>query len=88
MIRQIEKLFDDMVRPALAAHGGNIELIDIDNNKIFVKMSGGCQGCASSTATLKDGVERLVKQHYPDIEEIVDLTDHDSGDNPYYTSET
>jgi Fe-S cluster biogenesis protein NfuA len=88
MIRQIEKLFDEMVRPALAAHGGNIELIDIDNNKIFVKMSGGCQGCASSTATLKDGVERLVKQNYPEIEEIVDLTDHNSGDNPYYTEES
>jgi Fe-S cluster biogenesis protein NfuA len=88
MIRQIEKLFDEMVRPALAAHGGNIELIDIDNNKIFVKMSGGCQGCASSTATLKDGVERLVKQNYPEIQEIVDLTDHNSGDNPYYTEES
>lgn len=85
MIRQIEKLLDDMIRPALAAHGGNIELIDIDNNKVFVKMSGGCQGCASSQATLTDGVERLIKQHYPEIEEVVDLTDHDSGDNPYYS---
>ncbi len=84
MMRQMEKLFDDMVRPALKAHGGDIELIDIDNDKVFVKMTGGCQGCASSTATLKDGVERLVRQHYPEITEIVDLTDHTSGDNPYY----
>jgi len=85
MIRQVEKLLDDMIRPALAAHGGNIELIDIDNNKVFVKMSGGCQGCASSQATLTDGVERLIKQHYPEVEEVVDLTDHESGDNPYYS---
>ncbi|MAF79385.1 MAG: hypothetical protein CME63_15215 [Halobacteriovoraceae bacterium] len=85
MMRQMEKLFDDMVRPALKAHGGDIELIDIDNDKVYVKMTGGCQGCASSQATLKDGVERLVKQHYPDISEIIDLTDHASGDNPYFS---
>ncbi len=84
MMRQMEKLFDDMVRPALKAHGGDIELIDIDNDKVFVRMTGGCQGCSSSTATLKDGVERLVKQHYPEIKEVVDLTDHASGDNPYF----
>ena len=82
----MEKLFDDMVRPALAAHGGNIELIDIDNDKVYVRMGGGCQGCSSSTATLKDGVEKLIKQHYPDIKEVVDMTDHDSGDNPYYNN--
>ena len=84
MMRQLEKLFDDMIRPALAAHGGNIELIDVDNNVVYVKMTGGCQGCASSQATLTDGVERLLKQHYPDIEKVVDMTDHDSGENPYY----
>ncbi len=85
MMRQMEKLFDDMVRPALKAHGGDIELIDIDNDKVFVKMTGGCQGCASSQATLTDGVQRLVKQHFPEVTEIIDLTDHDSGDNPYFT---
>lgn len=84
MMRQLETLFDDMVRPALAAHGGNIELIDVDNNIVYVKMTGGCQGCSSSQATLTDGVERLIKQHYPDIEKVVDMTDHDSGETPYY----
>jgi Fe-S cluster biogenesis protein NfuA len=84
MIRQLEKLFDDNVRPALAAHGGDIELIDVDNNKVYVKMTGGCQGCSSSQATLTDGVERLIKQNFPEIEKVVDLTDHDSGDNPYF----
>ncbi len=84
MIRQLEKLFDDNVRPALAAHGGDIELIDVDNNKVYVKMTGGCQGCSSSQATLTDGVERLIKQNFPEIEKVIDLTDHDSGDNPYF----
>ena len=83
MIRKVESLFDDQIRPALAAHGGNVEVIDIDNGKLFVKLSGGCQGCSSSSATLKDGIETLIKQTFPEIKEVVDLTDHDSGENPY-----
>ena len=85
MIRKLEKIFDDQIRPALAAHGGGVEIVDVDNNKVYVKLFGGCQGCSSSMATLKDGIEMLVKQHFPNIEEIVDLTDHESGTNPYYT---
>jgi Fe/S biogenesis protein NfuA len=83
MIKQIEKLFDSQIRPALAQHGGNVEVIDIDNNKLFVKFYGGCQGCSSSKATLKGGIEQLVKQNFPEIEEVVDVTDHTTGVNPY-----
>ncbi len=84
MIRKIENLMDEQVRPALAAHGGNVEIVDLDNNKLFLRLQGGCQGCSSSSATLKDGIERLVKQTFPEIEEVVDLTDHASGENPYF----
>lgn len=83
MIRQIEKILDEQVRPSLASHGGNIEVIDYDNDILFIKLSGGCQGCSSSTTTVKDGVERLLKQKFPEIKELRDLTDHDSGTNPY-----
>lgn len=83
MIRQLEKLFDDKIRPALAGHGGNVQIIDIDNNKVFVKLIGGCQGCSASKATLKGGIEETIKKHFTDIEEVVDLTDHLSGENPY-----
>lgn len=83
MLRKLEILFDEQVRPALAAHGGGVEIIDIDNNKLFVRLSGGCQGCSSSTATLKQGIQTLVKQHFPEITEVVDLTDHETGENPY-----
>jgi Fe-S cluster biogenesis protein NfuA len=83
MIAQIEKLFDSQIRPALAQHGGNVEIIDVDNNKLFVKFFGGCQGCSSSKATLKGGIEQLIKQNFPDIDEVVDVTDHEEGSNPY-----
>lgn len=84
MVHQIEALFDEQIRPALAAHGGNVEIVDVDNDKLFIKLSGGCQGCSSSMTTVKDGITRLVKSNFPEILEIVDLTDHTAGDNPYY----
>jgi len=84
MIDKIEKILDEQIRPALASHGGDIEVVDFDNNKLFVKLSGGCQGCSSSKATLKDGIERLLVSKFPGIvNEIVDLTDHASGDSPF-----
>ena len=84
MIRQLEKLFDQQIRPALASHGGNVEIIDVDNNKLFVKFVGGCLGCSASKATLKGGVEETVKKHFEVIEEVIDLTDHKAGENPYF----
>lgn len=83
MLKKLEVLFDEQVRPALAAHGGNVEIVDVDNDKLFVRLQGGCQGCSSSKATLKDGIQTLVKQNFPEITEVVDLTDHVSGENPY-----
>jgi len=83
MMRKLEILFDEQVRPALAAHGGGVEIIDLDNNKLFVRLNGGCQGCSSSSATLFQGIQTLVKQNFPEISEVVDLTDHASGENPY-----
>jgi Fe/S biogenesis protein NfuA len=83
MMKKLELLFDEQVRPALAAHGGNVEIIDLDNDKLFVRLSGGCQGCSSSKATLKDGIQTLVKQNFPMISEVIDLTDHIAGENPY-----
>lgn len=83
MFYQLEKLFDQQIRPALAQHGGNVEIVDIDNNTLFIKFIGGCQGCSSSKLTLTGGVETLVKKNFPEITEIIDLTDHNSGTNPY-----
>lgn len=83
MLNKIEKLFDQQIRPALAQHGGNVEVVDVDNDILYVKFFGGCQGCSSSKATLKGGIEQLVKQNFPDIKDVVDVTDHQSGSNPY-----
>lgn len=84
MLRQIEQVLDDQIRPALASHGGDIEVIDFENKKLYVKLTGGCQGCSSSSATLKDGIEKLIVGQFPDyIEQLVDMTDHASGEKPF-----
>ena len=62
---------------------GQPHLVDVDNNILFVKFFGGCQGCSSSKATLKGGIETLIKQNFPDITEVVDVTDHQSGSAPF-----
>lgn len=79
----IEEVFNKQIRPVLAQHGGDVEIIDLDNNKLFIKMTGGCQGCSSSKATLSQGIVTVVKRHFPEVSEVVDLTDHKSGENPY-----
>ena len=84
MIRKMERVLDEHIRPGLKSHGGSVDLIDVDNNKVFIKMAGGCQGCSSATTTVKAGIEKVIKDHFPTIEEVIDLTDHKAGTNPYY----
>lgn len=85
MRRKIQKLIDEMINPAVASHGGKVHLVDFLNDTVYVRMSGGCQGCSSSTATLKNGIERLIVEEFPQIQGVIDVTDHDLGDNPYYS---
>ncbi|MFU8805629.1 MAG: NifU family protein [Bradymonadaceae bacterium] len=86
MRRQIQKLIDAEINPFVAGHGGRIELVDYVNKSVFIQMMGGCQGCAASSATLKQGVERILRESFgDDIVDIIDVTDHAGGDNPYYS---
>lgn len=81
---RVQIVLDTLVNPRIAAHGGEVELVDVTDDTIYVRMSGGCQGCSASAATLRMGVERMVKEEVPEIREVVDLTDHEAGVNPYY----
>lgn len=81
---RVQRVLDELVNPRIAAHGGAVELVDVADSTVYVRMSGGCQGCSASAATLRMGVERMVKDEVPEIQEIVDLTDHDAGVMPYY----
>ena len=80
----VEELLNQQVNPAVAAHGGHISVERVEGTTVYLRMSGGCQGCAASAATLREGVERMLRAALPQIDKIVDVTDHEAGENPFY----
>ena len=83
---RVQELVDTSINPAVAGHGGYVELLDVKDNIVYLQMGGGCQGCGAADITLKAGIERLIKEEIPEIVEIRDTTDHAAGANPYYTA--
>ena len=80
----VQQLLDRQVNRSIAHHGGKISIVEVRQGKLFISMSGGCQGCASSQVTLRQGFEVMVKKVAPEIVEIVDATDHAAGKKPFY----
>jgi Fe/S biogenesis protein NfuA len=81
---QVEQLLREQINPALASHGGFAELKGVEGEKVYVTMGGGCQGCAVSAMTLRDGIARSITEAIPEVTEVIDTTDHDAGENPFY----
>ncbi len=81
---RLQSLLNNHVNPSLAAHGGYVELIRVEDSKAFLLMGGGCQGCTMSAATLHQGVAAIISQHVPEILDVIDVTDHAAGENPFY----
>ena len=84
LAERVQRVIDDTINPRIAAHGGAVELVDVSDDTLYLRMSGGCQGCAASAATLRMGIERMVKEAVPEIREVLDVTDHAAGVNPYF----
>ena len=80
----VQELLDRQVNRSIAAHGGQISIVDVRDRNLFVAMSGGCQGCAASQVTLRHGFEVMVRRVAPEIVDIVDTTDHAAGKKPFY----
>ncbi len=80
----VERLLEREVNPSIAAHGGKISIVELTNGVLSIAMSGGCQGCASSTATLRDGFETMARRVAPELTQIVDTTNHAAGAAPFY----
>ncbi len=79
------EIFEKQINPAVASHGGMIELIDVQDATVMVRLMGGCQGCGMAAVTLRQGVEAALKRAIPAIKGVRDITDHSSGANPYYS---
>lgn len=82
--KTIQTLIEEQINPALASHGGFVVLHSVEGDKVFMEMGGGCQGCAMSYQTLKEGIEGAIKEAVPSISTVIDVTNHAAGDNPFY----
>ena len=82
--QKVAEIINSEVNPAVASHGGVVELVGVDENKAIIAFGGGCQGCGMADVTLKQGVEVMIKEKVPEIIEVIDSTDHAAGTNPFY----
>jgi Fe/S biogenesis protein NfuA len=81
---RVRQVIDYQINPAIAGHGGAVTLIEVRGNVVYLEMQGGCQGCGMAAVTLAQGIRRILVETVPEIEDIVDVTNHEAGVNPYY----
>lgn len=81
---KVQQMLDQQINPSIASHGGNATLVSEEEGVVYLRLGGGCQGCGMASVTLKQGIERILMEAIPEITEVVDVTDHRGGENPYY----
>ncbi|HVB91759.1 MAG TPA: NifU family protein [Acidimicrobiales bacterium] len=84
---RVANVLEQSVNPSIASHGGRADLVALDDagGIAYLRLSGGCQGCAMSQMTLRQGIETTLLEEVPELKQIVDVTDHGGGENPFYT---
>jgi Fe-S cluster biogenesis protein NfuA len=87
MFDLVAQIFEREVNPSVASHGGRVDLIDVQDSTVIVRMQGGCQGCGMANVTLRQGIEGSLRRVIPMLRGIEDITDHSAGTNPYFASE-
>lgn len=84
LARRVHEIIVNHINPSVASHGGQVTLVDVQDRKAFVRLGGGCHGCGMANATLRQGIEKMICQSIPEIEAVIDVTDHSTGANPYF----
>ena len=84
LAEKVQIILDQQINPAIASHGGVAKLVNVEGNDIYLQLGGGCQGCGMAQVTLSQGIEASLREAIPEIGNIIDATDHASGDNPYF----
>lgn len=72
----VKKLFDEQINPMLNMHGGFARLVRVEGRRVQVELGGGCRGCPGARMTMKRGVETMIREVAPEVDEVVDVTDH------------
>jgi Fe/S biogenesis protein NfuA len=88
MYEAVAELFEQQINPAVAQHGGKVELIDVQEGTVVLRMMGGCQGCGMANVTLRQGIETAIRRALPGFAGLKDITDHAAGTNPYFQAAT
>jgi len=81
---RVRHVIEMQVNPAIASHGGSVSLVEVRDDVVYLEMAGGCQGCGMAAVTLAQGVRRIIMESVPEVRDIVDVTNHEAGANPYY----
>jgi len=85
LAEKVTQLLEQSINPSLASHGGFATLLGVeDGSKVYLTMGGGCQGCAMSAMTLRDGIDRTIRAALPEVTDVIDATEHSEGENPFY----
>ncbi len=84
LAKAVQEVLDTQINPGIASHGGYVTLLDVKDAKAFIALGGGCQGCGMADVTLKEGIEVAIMEAVPEIQAVLDTTDHAAGENPYY----
>ncbi|MBI4260849.1 MAG: NifU family protein [Actinobacteria bacterium] len=82
--QRVAQVLDMAINPSIASHGGRAELVAVEDDTAFLRLSGGCQGCGMASVTLTQGIRVAITEAVPEIANVVDVTDHASGTNPYF----
>ena len=82
--QRVVQVLDGQINPAIAAHGGHAELVAVEDDTAYLRLSGGCAGCGMAAVTLSQGIEVAIFESAPEVKRVVDVTDHAAGTNPYY----
>ena len=81
---KVQYLIETQINPGVAEHGGSVQVVEVRDGGVYLRFHGGCQGCGAADFTLKQGIETIIKRAVPEIDQIIDLTNHGAGMNPYY----
>jgi Fe/S biogenesis protein NfuA len=82
--QRVMQVIAEQINPAIAAHGGSAELVAVEEDTAYVRLGGGCVGCGMASVTLGQGIEVAIIEAVPEVRQVVDVTDHASGTNPYF----
>ena len=84
LAQAVQQVLDKEVNPSIAAHGGRVDLLNVTDGHVRIRLEGGCQGCNLAIVTVRQGIEPLLRQRIAGIQSVVDVTDHAAGTTPFF----